>query len=421
MKKEKKEKGTEKGIIKITLTQVIIVIWIILIVICVIIHDVKKNVSYSNQDIAVMQNSSATSNSQNLDSNVSILNDYGYWVNSNILDEKYNEHGDLIYYKFSSGDGNIYEVNFEYVYDDSDRVTLIKSSTSMDEAKYSLSIEYDKDNIKNINVTDDYASWTDSYSYQYNYLENFVRIDVLYSVDAGFESSSSKHKCYMYDENINGKEYRIVNLSGSGEDKTVIYEKDDDECKSALQMLGLLPSQYMYFPMYFGTGISINGMLTLFEPGNVNTKRCIYDSGKAIGEDTAYVYDDNGRLIFYRNGNHNKSAFKYEKKDYGYLVTEISYASNLEEAAAFGFAKFNNDGSYVDDCVGEICTFEMYIDENGKAIKIKSNEDEKKYNLQDITDIYNNEWSEYVNSYLQDEVDVSNKMIDSYKRVVNQN
>ena len=69
-----------------------------------------------------------------------IKNEIGLFKDDNILEEKYNDKNDLIYCKYKLNN-EIKENNYNYLYDDKDRVTNI-TYTDEDNHKSTLDIEY---------------------------------------------------------------------------------------------------------------------------------------------------------------------------------------------------------------------------------------------------------------------------------------
>ena len=182
-------KNSNKKVIRISLTKVLIVI-ICMLAFLIIALLMARGIGKKDNFIL---NNEMLADSQVPVKDTYTLNDYGYYVGSNILEEKYNEHGDLTYCKYF--DGSINENNFEYTYDDNNRVTSISYSNRFD-LKFSLSIVYDNSNIKEIITTSDYSRDEDGNvtkcTYTYNYLDGFIKVDEVIEEDDVL-SDTGKH------------------------------------------------------------------------------------------------------------------------------------------------------------------------------------------------------------------------------------
>ena len=99
-------KNSNKKVIRISLTKVLIVI-ICMLAFLIIALLMARGIGKKDNFIL---NNEMLADSQVPVKDTYTLNDYGYYVGSNILEEKYNEHGDLTYCKYF--DGSINENNF---------------------------------------------------------------------------------------------------------------------------------------------------------------------------------------------------------------------------------------------------------------------------------------------------------------------
>lgn len=425
-------KNSNKKVIRISLTKVLIVI-ICMLAFLIIALLMARGIGKKDNFIL---NNEMLADSQVPVKDTYTLNDYGYYVGSNILEEKYNEHGDLTYCKYF--DGSINENNFEYTYDDNNRVTSISYSNRFD-LKFSLSIVYDNSNIKEIITTSDYSRDEDGNvtkcTYTYNYLDGFIKVDEVIEED---DVLSDTGTYILYDKELNGKIYRLVDYNDR--ERTVIYEKDDEEYKNAFQMLGIIPEQYSNI-LTESSGRNEQALWSFkyyFSIANLNTKRILYDSRNRYEYDTLrglkyvvqdvnrYIYDEKDRLIqviktigdnYSNDATVEVKMYKYEDTNYGNLVTEFLYCTDsmrIEKNKGVDEAEKMEDGynAYTQ-------TIKEYKNENGVIFKFDEIDDKKYYSSDEVFDIYEKDYLEYEkNRYIQDEADICNKMMDLYREDV---
>lgn len=226
------------------------------------------------------------------------LNEYGFWVDSNILDEKYNQNGDLTYCKYTNGI-DVYEENYDYRYDSDGKVKKIKYNGEND-FKSELEIDYDDINrISKISVKTDYTGMIVKDYYNYTYNENYIKIDLEKETTiqgVKYTDDTLDRFYYVYDKNIDGKNYELVVYKENGftnknldvykqkvestysnKEKVIIFEKNDAGYKNSLMMLGILPAQYYKVPHYstFAKLLIDGSGFGLFEPVNINSKKIL--------------------------------------------------------------------------------------------------------------------------------------------------
>ena len=127
-KVEKEEKKT----IKLSLKKIIIIEIIVILGIAVV-----AGICVSVWTRPQISKEETTQNVQNNKIKTYELNKIGYYKNENILEEKYNNNGDLIYCKYKSGN-EIKEDTYNYEYDSQGRTIKV----SLNNGISTLEIEY---------------------------------------------------------------------------------------------------------------------------------------------------------------------------------------------------------------------------------------------------------------------------------------
>ena len=310
------------------------------------------------------------------------LNRQGLMRNDNIiLDEKFDEKGNLIYYKYKSPNNNeISEFNFKYKYDGNNRITEV----ILDDKDY-IQIEYNENNkISKMyeTISNPLSNNKDVLNLTFNYLENGdLIVDNTVTKYKDSENEYNEHYTLNYKIiNYQNKDCILITEKDNTENSIIeiAYEKNSKEIdfSSFYDLLNIIPLGYYTENNSFKNTQSNNNSLLLMTPmisnGNLiymknKIKVDQYSGYKEIGMD--YNYDNTGRLLKYNT--------------YGYETNQTIYCMyksiNSKEYYEYRIVKINSDVSteykYIQN--------KIYLNENNNIYKketLKSDKiDEKEY------------------------------------------
>ena len=431
--KDKKIKRSSKKII----TVVIMVIALMLIIpIVTIISNKKENhtLMYEKDETDIKE--------------TYLKNQFGLFKSSNIIDEQFNDKGDLTYCKYYQGD-TLYEDKFEYEYDNEKLKQIFYKSNAG--YKFTLNINYNDNNtIQSIDVNNDFLTYSFNAIYKYNYFDNYIYVEQKKS--NSMTSNISNNEYYIYDKTIDGKEYRIVvyksydkkqnaspnysivQATNSSESNYVIYEKTDEEYKNSFLMLGIIPAQYwnimhMYTShiflnsigfLNFGPDIINCGKIILEEEktseftytANANTNSNSINKNESDKTDYIYTYDEQDRIIFKREIKNSKIlstiSYRYQQEDYGYSAIQLLYYNNQDSALAAGIPK----GYY-----GLETKYKFYKNDDGDIYKIEELDETKYYTFEEASKLYEDEYADIVANNNKDELDIAKIMLSSFNEL----
>lgn len=310
------------------------------------------------------------------------LNRQGLMRNDKIiLDEKFDEKGNLIYYKYKSPNNNeILEFNFKYKYDDNNRIKEV----ILDDKDY-IQIEYNENNkISKMyeTISKPLSNNKDVLNLTFSYLENDeVIVD---NTVTKYKDSENEYKEYY---TLN---YKTINYKNK--DSILITEKDDTEnsiieiayeknlkqidFSNFYDLLNIIPLGYYTENNSFKNTQSNDNSLLLMTPmisnGNLiymknKVKVGRYSDYKDIGME--YNYDNIGRLLKY-------NTYGYESNQTIYCMYK---SINSKEYYEYRIVKIYSDVSteykYIQN--------KIYLDDNNNIYKketLKSDKiDEKEY------------------------------------------
>lgn len=304
--------------------------------------------------------------SQNEIINVYEKNKIGFLKDEKVLEEKYNNNGDLIYCKYKFGD-EIKEDYYEYEYDSQGRTIGLKLKN--DYESY-LKIEYANDKI--IKVISNYE--IAQYVYNFYYNDNVVSIDS-YSIanqTIGNQTAGDiniGNSILVTTKEINGKKYKHIGVISTGGKGALIEEyiyEASEESDNILKKLGIIPTyyggtlsydnEYYYSNIiteYIGFGDVLSGLC-------LEVKRPIYAIGDGM-DITRYEYDEVGRklmnVIESSNENLMKIYYKYENIDensyWRYYLMDTPYHIDTNQRYVIGKEKIFLENN-------NICKIELY-------------------------------------------------------------
>ena len=311
------------------------------------------------------------------------LNQQGLMKNDKIiLDENFDEKGNLTYYKYKASDNNdILEFNYKYEYDDKNRIVKF----SLDNDDYIL-VEYDENNkISKMyeNILDSLYNNTVICEFSFEYLDNDqINIEKIITYANNSENEYKQHYILNY-KTINYNDKECVLLTETDDDKNIInetlYEKGSNNINYSnfYDLLNIVPLGYSTEDNTFKNTLSYNNSLLLTNPiffnGNI-----IYTKNYARVNQHS-DYKEMGAKKYYDNMN------RLLKQDtYGYEVnqtTNCMYKSkNSKEYYEYRLVKVYSDSSTKFTYIKN----KIYLDENNKIYKketLKTDEiDEKEYN-----------------------------------------
>ena len=310
------------------------------------------------------------------------LNKQGLMRNDKIiLDEKFDEKGNLIYYKYKSPDSNeISEFNFKYKYDDTNRITEV----ILDDKDY-IQIEYNENNkISKMYeiISNPLSNNKDVLDLTFSYLENGdLIVDNTVTKYKDSENEYKEHYTLNYrTTSYKDKDCIIITEKDDTENSIIeiAYEKNSKEIdfSNFYDLLNIIPLGYYTENNSFKNTQSNDNSLLIMTPmisnGNLmyiknKVKVNQYSDYKETGMD--YNYDNTGRLLKYNT--------------YGYEANQTIYCMyksiNSKEYYEYRIVKINSDVSTEYQYIQN----KIYLDENNNIYKketLKSNEiNEKEY------------------------------------------
>lgn len=345
-----------------------------------------------------------TPDSEDLIKDTYIKNQIGLFKSENIIEEKYNDKNDLIYYKYKQ-DNEIKENNFKYVYDEKGRTTQI-TYTDENSNESTLEIEYDGDDISKF--SSNYEIMQSNY-----YVEN-QNVIRKYSVPhntignklAGNVEYSGAY--LIYEKYIDGKKYKlIVELDANNKiQRKSIYEVDNVESSNTFSKFGILPSGYgtdsiniFKCPNLVGSYVGIANVIVPI----VNPKNEIYSYTKKKDEtedNVKYIYDQNGKILFWGNQD-EKFYSRYEKID-----NKTYWKYDLADGGKY-YQALSLKQQY---CISKT---KLFFDENNEIYKYED------YNTEYITkEEFANKENEYISYMIKNKID-SDNIINAFNNVIN--
>lgn len=311
------------------------------------------------------------------------LNQQGLMRDDKIIqDEKFDEKGNLIYYKYKSPDNNnILEFNFKYKYDDNNRITEV----SLNDKDY-VQIEYNSNNkISKIyeSISTPLSSSKDVLNLTFNYLENDeIIVDNNITKNKDSENEYKEHHTLNY-KTINYKNKDCILLTEKDDNGNsiieIVYQKNTKEINysNSYEILNIIPLGYSAVDNSFKCAQSYDNSLLLMTPvfynGNImymkNTvKDGKYSDYKDMGAE--YSYDNIGRLLKY-------NTYGYESNQ---TINCMYKSINSKEYYEYRLVKIYSNPSteytYIQN--------KVYLDDNNNIYKketLKSDKiNEKEYN-----------------------------------------
>ena len=372
----KPKKRTGKGLIIVIICCVILIASAIYIVISS--NSSSKKSSSTDENIV-----------QQEDFVIYELNEAGFYKTDYILEERFNQKGDLTYCKYKSAD-KIYEENYTYIYDSQGRVTQIILNNGYETT---LNIDYIEDDIIKITTTYELAK----YEYDFNYIEGQDIIEVVeystFNQTIGNVIQGQRQydgKFIITTKTINGKQYSLITeINDNGQvERQKIYENSTDS-DSSLTMLNIIPLQYIdlivgnkstnIITEYLGLScISlpiINGGKDILDIDFEN------NSSEVRGK---YFYDNQGRMLYGKNNN-SQMYYKYEAVENNYYWAETIMEADEEDYQGLGM-----QGRYIKQRI------KFYTNENNEIYRYEL------YNVEYLSEeeftTLKEEYMEYINN-----------------------
>lgn len=267
----------------------------------------------------------------------------------NILDEKFDEKGNLIYYKYKSpNNDSISEFNFKYKYDDSDRITEV----SLDDKDY-IQIEYDENNkISNINesILDSLSNNNDFIQFSFNYLSNDeIIVDKNITNSKDNENEYTQHFTLSY-KDIDYNNKKCILLTEKDDEETnvfeILYEKNEKniDYSNFYELINIIPLGYFTEDNSFKFTNSYNNSLLLIYP-SIYTGNIIYVNNYIkVNQYSDYInmksnnyYDNSNRLLKQESNGYETDQTIYcmyksinSKEYYEYRIVKIYSSSSTE-------------------------------------------------------------------------------------------
>ena len=310
------------------------------------------------------------------------LNQQGLMKNENIiLDERFDEKGNLIYYKYKSSDNDdILEFNYSYEYDDSNRITEV----SLNDKDY-IQIEYDEHNkISKINeiISNPLSNNNDYIHFSFNYLsDDEVIVDKNVTNSKGSENEYTQHYILNY-KDIDYNNKKCILLTEKDDNGInifeTLYEKNVNNINYSnfYELLNIIPLGYSTIDNSFKNTEGYNNSLLLIYP-SIYTGNIIYVNNYIkVNQYSDYInmksnnyYDNSNRLL--------------KQESSGYETNQTIYCMyksiNSKEYYEYRIVKIYSDSSAEYNYIQN----KIYLDDNNTIYKketLKSDKiDEKEY------------------------------------------
>ena len=294
------------------------------------------------------------------------LNEAGFYKNDNILEERFNQKGDLIYCKYKSSD-EIYEENYSYIYDSQGRVTQITLNNSYETI---LNVDYIENDI--IKITTNYE--VAKYEYDFNYIEDQNVIEITeYSTAnqtiGNIIKGQTKYegKFIITTKNINGKQYSLITeINDNGQvERQTIYENNNMNSNSSLSMLNIIPLQYfdvINANKYTNVITEYLGLSCISLPiinGGNEIYSYLYSTG-GNQSTTKNYYDVEGKILYSASDSLNY-YYKYGNIEDNFYWVEVLMEADDNEREALGM----EDNYYKQ-------TMKFYANDNNEIYKYES-------------------------------------------------
>lgn len=316
----------------------------------------------------------AEENSTEIIKNTYELNEAGFLKSSNILDEQYNDKGDLIYYKYKDNKNEIIEDYYSYTYDDLGRTTEIALKNG-NNIKIGYSLENRIGNIVTTTSLSGGVSYISNYNFGYDLGNLMTTVEKVRSTYRNNQVYSKELSYYTVTKKfVNGKDYiGVEEFDSNGQQKLIkIYNKKENVNGCSLKKLSMLPLNYLdsinidSYINYIVPGVEFDGIVPAFD-----VEHMIYSYDYEKGDKKIIDYDEEGKVLLQNvksssdSDNDYTYMSKYEKID---NTTYIKYM--LEDFGIYYLASgadsrymLSKDKLYYNDN-NEVCKIEQYEDEN---------------------------------------------------------
>ncbi|MBR2786614.1 MAG: hypothetical protein IKD76_03875 [Clostridia bacterium] len=325
-----------------------------------------------------------------------ILNQQGFLKNEKyVLDEKFDEKGNLIYYKYKSPDSNnIYEFNYNYNYDDKNRIIEV----SLDN-KDSIQIEYNESNqiakIKE-NISNPSSNTKDLLEFSFQYLQDDgITVDKKIINSVGSENEHTQHYTLSYNT-IDHNNKKCILLTETNDDGVItfelLYEKNSNNINYSnfYELLNIIPFGYYSNDNSFKDSKDYNNSLLLLRPVPFNGNIIYANNYIKVNQYSDYMkigannyYDNSNRLLKQESSNYETNQITYcmyktinSKEYYEYRLVKIYSSSSAEYT-------YIKNKIYLDD------NNQVYKKETLKSDKI--NEKDYTSKLKEFEKYFNNE------------------------------
>lgn len=351
------EQGKKINILS-KLKQILIKNWkkiiIPMIIVLVLILGSSFVILLSNQSKEPVENDSQITT--NLVKKTYTKNQIGFFKSDDIIEEKYNEQGDLIYCKYKQGE-EIVEDKYSYDYTSDNKVSKI----TMPDNSY-ITVEYNEFGIWQI-TTHNTALNTGT-KHVYTSGDENSRIILNYSIDAkGTEKNTGN--TIIKKEEFNGQNY-ILKLDFDTQQslkEQEIYIESSLDNSSSLRDLFIIPINY-FNNDYLYENNNLDNKVSSLVGYKANYWHGLKIKSIKNNDTSIYKYDNMNRILLKESEVNGDSYFKYEKisenEYYKYCITEsLEVDNNYKEYTAYYKVKNR-----------------YYLDDNGKIEKIEEYEEE---------------------------------------------
>lgn len=311
------------------------------------------------------------------------LNRQGLMKNDKIiLDEKFDEKGNLTYYKYKSPNNNeISEFNFKYKYDDNNRITEVILNN-----KDYIQIEYNENNkISKMyeTISNSLSNNKDILNLTFNYLENDeLIVDNTITTYTDTENEYKEHYTLNYKTiNYQNKDCILITEKNDTEDSIIeiAYEKNLKEINFSnfCDLLNIIPLGYSTENNNLKNSQSNDNSLLLMTP-MISNGNLIYIKNK-VKVDQYSDYQETGI-----DNNYDNTGRLLKSSSYGYENNQTIHC----------MYKSINSKEYYEYRIVKICFFDasteykyiknkIYLNENGNISKKETlesdNINEKEY------------------------------------------
>lgn len=380
--------------------RVIIGIVLFLILGVIIVFSFIDRIDKENDSNSTISNQDIEKNIEFIVSDTLEINQIGFYKNSNVLEERYNKNGDLIYCKYKMNN-EISEYNYEYKYDNTGRVTNI----DLNSKESTLDIEYNGDKISKVITNYEVGKM----EYYISYSNDETVIKSFFSTNGNVTRQSTENEYagayIIINKELNGKNYSVMKHL---DENNVVQEQIVYEINQNNNIYSLLS----YFPAicyideintYKYSNVIIDNIgMGGFDLFTFNKEKYLYMYRRlntGTEDVTTSIYDNQGRILSSINKQGDDITKKYHK--YEVIDDKTFWKYNLYDLGKY-YQAYDVTSRYL------ISIDKCYLDDNNKLFKYETGSE--KYISQEEFIKLEEEYEKYIYENKEDMSDVINTL-----------